>query len=156
MISSYPNNFYGTNSCEYINANYPVSSTSVPNGTPFSVKDILNLAEEEQNFSYDPSIAFEDDQNYPIYEQSVSNFSDFFAPPSQCQFGEQFCAGFEGTRGTGQWEEAARVSSTNQSPPRAASTNHSAAAGVTSQHVHQLSHLSPPFQEVSSSDDSKK
>ncbi|XP_054287937.1 homeobox protein Nkx-2.5-like [Macrosteles quadrilineatus] len=44
-----------------------------------------------------------------------------------------------------QWEESARVSSSNQN----------AEPGVTSQHVQQLSHLSPPFQEVSvsSSDD---
>lgn len=153
MISSYPNYFYHNpqlHSCEYSNTNYAVSST-VPSGTPFSVKDILNLAEENNQFAYDNSISFDDEQNYPIYEQPTStlpNLNDFFTPSSQCQYGEVYCSDYDNAsaRAADQWEDTARVTSTNQS----------AEPGMTSQHVQQLSHLSPPFQEVSSSDDSKQ
>lgn len=137
MLSSYPNYFYNhQNSCEYSN-NYSVSSTV--SGTPFSVKDILNL-EENNQFAYDNSISF-DEQNYPIYEQptsSLPNLNDFFTHG----YGE-----YSEYERINQWEDSARVSSSNQN----------AEPGVTSQHVQQLSHLSPPFQEVSvsSSDDSK-
>ncbi|XP_046667576.1 homeobox protein Nkx-2.3-like isoform X2 [Homalodisca vitripennis] len=148
MLQSYPNYFYHNNqlsSCEYSNANYAVSSTAA-GGTPFSVKDILNLAEENQNFGYDSSLSFDDEQNYPLYEQpttSLPNLNDFFSPGNQCQYGDMYCSEYENARPADQWEDTARVSSTNQSVE----------SGMTSQHVQQLSHLSPPFQEVSSSDD---
>lgn len=163
MISSYPNYFYHNsplNPCEYTNVNYS-GSPSVPCGTPFSVKDILNLSEETPNFGYDGSLQFEDDQAYPMYEQPVSslpNLSDFFSPHGQCQYnGDVYnnCGDLESARAADQWEEAARVSSTNHGIACVSSTNHGAEPGMTSQHVQQLSHLSPPFQEVSSSDDSK-
>lgn len=160
MISSYPNYYYHNsplNPCEYPNTNYS-GSAAAPCGTPFSVKDILNLSEETPNFGYDNSLQFEDDQCYPMYEQPVSslpNLSDFFSPPpphGQCQYGEMYCGELESARSGDQWEEAARVSSTNHGAACVSSTNQ---PGMTSQHVQQLSHLSPPFQEVSSSDDSK-
>lgn len=143
MLSNYPNYFYHSpqqNSCEYSNMNY-VSST-VSSGTPFSVKDILNLAEENNQF-YENSIPFDDEHYYEQPSSTLPNLNDLF-PAGQCQY-DMYGEYENSARVTDQWEESARVSSTNHNPE----------TGMTSQHVQQLSHLSPPFQEVSSSDDSK-
>lgn len=121
----------------------------MPGGTPFSVKDILNLhLEENSNFGYENSLSFDDDQNYHAYDQSASNLpnlGDLFVAPTHCQFSDPYTTSEYDAKNMNQWDDSTRVTSTNQS----------AESGMTSQHVQQLSHLSPPFQEVSSSDDSK-
>lgn len=151
MLSSQPAQFYshgGLNMYDYFNnsnnVNYPTNSMT--QGTPFSVKDILNLAEDGQHLCYETSFILEDEQytcnsNVP---QGSNNYTVPTPHQSECAqyyYGDQYECG---VKPENQWEEATRSLLTNQQ------------TGMTSSHVEQLSCLNPPFQNIESSHDNSK
>lgn len=151
MLSSQPTSYHNL---EYtsINGHCCYTSGQGQAATPFSVRDILNLAEQcsddstnlleaslfqqddttrtNTNCGYDNCNSIVQDATY------TCSWNDFQQP---CQSEQFYCEQtFSANRTTNQWETI--------SPTIASQTsNQQVVSGMTSQHVQHLSHLTPPF-----------